>query len=77
MHLHIKVYIYANAFMKRASATKSCTFMHRIGGGKKTTTKKPKKEAIPIFLFFSEIGNFIIGGPVNQLIKNKRPKRET
>jgi hypothetical protein len=40
--------------------------MHRIGG-EKNTKKKPKK--IPIFLFFSEIGNFNIGGPVNQLIK--------
>jgi hypothetical protein len=40
--------------------------MHRIGEGK-------KKEAIPNFFFPSEIGNFNIGGHVNQLIK-KRPK---
>jgi hypothetical protein len=35
--------------------------MHRIVGGKKPQT-------IPIF-FLSEIRNFNIGGPVNQLIK--------
>jgi hypothetical protein len=39
--------------------------MHRIG-------REEKKIQIPIYLFSSEIGNFNIGGPVNQLIK-KRP----
>jgi hypothetical protein len=51
--------------MKRASAIKvvlSCTGL----AGKKKTKK------IPIFFFLFEIGNFNIGGPVNQLIK-KRP----
>jgi hypothetical protein len=49
-------------FMKRASAIKvvlSCTGL----AGKKTNSN---------FFFLSEIGNFNIGGPVNQLIK-KRP----
>jgi hypothetical protein len=44
--------------------------MHRIGGEKKSPQKKKKKKEAN---FFSEIGNFNIGGPVNQLIK-KRPK---
>jgi hypothetical protein len=57
MHLHIKVYIYVNAFMKRASAIKL------------VQDRREKKEAIPIFFFRSEIGNFNIGGPINQLIK--------
>jgi hypothetical protein len=48
MHLYIKVYIYANAFMKRASAIKvvlSCT--ESVGG-----REKEKKAAIPIFFLF-------------------------
>jgi hypothetical protein len=47
MHLHIKVYIYANAFMKRARAIKvvlSCTG----SAGNPPPKKKEKKEAIPI-----------------------------
>jgi hypothetical protein len=31
--------------------------------------KKQTQKTIPIFFFLSEIGNFNIGGPVNQLIK--------
>jgi hypothetical protein len=55
--------------MKRASAIKvvlSCTRL--AGPGEKKKFQFP----IPNFLFSSEIGNFNIGGPINQLIK-KRP----
>jgi hypothetical protein len=46
--------------------------MHRIGGGKKTKLKKKQKKIKQFqFYFFSEIGNFNVGGPVNQLIKKK------
>jgi hypothetical protein len=53
--------------MKRASAIKvilSCTGLE----GKKKTIKKTKKKQFQ-FNFFSEIGNFNVAGPVNQLIK--------
>jgi hypothetical protein len=45
-----------------------------ILGGIKNLGKNPKKEEknqFPI-LFFSEIGNFNVGGPVNQLIIKKK-----
>jgi hypothetical protein len=67
MHLYIKVYIYANAFMKRASAIKVVLSCTRSAGN-------PTKKKNQIF-FLSEIRNFNIGGPVNQLII-KRPKQE-
>jgi hypothetical protein len=52
--------------MKRASAIKvvvSCTGL----AGKKKERKKSQFK----FYFFSEIGNFNVGGPVNQLIIKK------
>jgi hypothetical protein len=49
--------------MKRASAIKVVLSCTGLAG----------KKQFPIFFFFSEIANFSIGGPVNQLIK-KRPK---
>jgi hypothetical protein len=51
--------------MKRASAIKvvlSCTGL----AGNKNPPKKRKK-ANSNFIFLSEIGNFNVGGPVNQL----------
>jgi hypothetical protein len=56
--------------MKRASAIKvvlSCTGL----AGKKTKKTIKKKQKQFQFYFFSEIGNFNVGGPVNQLIKKK------
>jgi hypothetical protein len=46
--------------------------MHRIGG-EKTKLKKNKKNNQPNsnFFFSSEIGNFNVGGPVNQQNKKK------
>jgi hypothetical protein len=53
-----------------------------LGDRKKRKEKKPipiffylLKSGISTFFFSSEIGNFNIGGPENQLIK-KMPKRE-
>jgi hypothetical protein len=47
--------------------------MHRIGGKKKFKKKKKKlkKKTHSNFIFFSEIRNLNVGGPVNQLIKKK------
>jgi hypothetical protein len=42
MHLHIKVYIYANAFMKRASAKKF--YFHAQDWREKKKQKKSKKK---------------------------------
>jgi hypothetical protein len=63
--------------MKRASAIKvvlSCTGLagnkNPKNNKKKKKEKEKEKKPIPI-LFFSEIGNFNVGGPVNQLIQKK------
>jgi hypothetical protein len=55
--------------MKRASAIKVVLSCTGLAGNK---NQKKEKKANSNFFFFSEIGNFNVGGPVNQLIK-KRP----
>jgi hypothetical protein len=55
-------------FMKRASAIKVVLSCTGLAGNKK---KKRKKRSQFQFYFFSEIGNFNVGGPVNQLIIKK------
>jgi hypothetical protein len=57
--------------MKRASAIKVVLSCTGLAGNKKNNNKKRKKEGQFQFYFFSEIGNFNVGGPVNQLIKKK------
>jgi hypothetical protein len=54
--------------MKRASAIKVVLSCTGLAGEKKEEEEKSQFQ----FYFFSEIGNFNVGGPVNQLIK-KRP----
>jgi hypothetical protein len=54
--------------MKRASAIKVVLLCTGLAG-----KKRRKKIPIPIFFSSSEIGNFNIGSPVNQLIKKRRP----
>jgi hypothetical protein len=58
--------------MKRASAIKVVLSYTGLAGNKTPPKKNQKKEAN---IFSSEIGNFNVGGPVNQLIKKKGLKR--
>jgi hypothetical protein len=59
--------------MKRAGAIKVVLSCTGLAGNKKKRKRRKEKKPIPNFIFLSEIGNFNVGGPVNQLIIKKRP----